>query len=230
MGKKTKTVAAKKEKNFIPKATLARLPFYLRALYVFEDEGREVISSQEIAQAIGTNSAQTRKDFSFLGEFGRRGVGYKVSDLIRHLEKFLGVTRKRKVVLIGVGRLGSALLNTEGLRKRGFEIVAAFDVDPEKIGKTEGGVPIYDFKKFGEIVGNEKIDIAILTVPAKEAQKVVDVIVAHGVKSILNFVPVPLKVPKNVIYRTVCIAAEMQLLSYYLKNKNSTAISKRKKT
>lgn len=229
MVKKAKSVINKREKNFIPKATLIRLPFYLRALYVFEDEGYDVISSDQIARAIGTNSAQTRKDFSFLGEFGRRGVGYKVTYLIRHLEKFLGVTRKRRVVLVGVGRLGSALLNTEGLRKRGFEIIAAFDVDPEKIGRIEGGVPVYDFRKFGEIIGNGKIDIAILTVPAKEAQKVVDVIVSHGVKSILNFVPMPLRVPKDVIYRTVCIAAEMQLLSYYLKNKNSIVKKKKRK-
>jgi redox-sensing transcriptional repressor len=213
----------------IPRTTLQRLPFYLRALYSLEEEGWEIVSSTQIAELVGSNSAQTRKDLSFIGEFGQRGVGYNVPKLIQELEKFLGVTRKRKVVLIGVGRLGSAILLYKGIRQRGFEIVAAFDVDPEKIGTEVGGVPVYDFNKFEEVIGNEKIDIAMITVPASEAQKVVDRIVQAGVRSILNFVPTPLKVPKGIPHRTVCLSAELQILSYLLKSAKPRIAGRRRR-
>lgn len=201
----------------IPGATLARLPYYLRALYVLEDEGWEIVSSADVAELTGSNSAQIRKDLSYLGEHGHRGVGYNVRHLIDVLERFLGLTRRRKVILVGAGRLGSALLHYKGLRERGFEIVAAFDIDPDKIGGAEAGVPIYDFNKLEEVLGGEKIDIAIIAVSPDAAQEVADKVVMAGVKSILNFVPVPVKVPAGFPMRTVCIAAELQLLSYMLK-------------
>lgn len=213
----------------MPRTTLQRLPFYLRALYSLEEEGWEIASSSEIAELVGSNSAQTRKDLSYVGEFGQRGVGYNVPNLIQELEKFLGVTRRRKVILVGVGRLGSAILLYKGIRQRGFEIVAAFDVNPEKIGTEVGGVPIYDFNRLEDVLGDERIDIAMITVPIPEAQRVVDRLVQAGVRSILNFVPTPLKVPKGIPHRTVCLAAELQILSYLLKSAKPRVASRRKK-
>jgi redox-sensing transcriptional repressor len=206
-----------KGKEF-PQATLNRLPYYLRSLYVLDDEGFEVVSSSDIAELVGSTSAQVRKDLSYLGEFGHRGVGYRVKYLIEILEKFLGVSRRRRVILVGVGRLGEALLNSKNIRARGFDFVAAFDIDPEKIGKTISGVPVYDFRKIYEIIGDEKIDIGIITTSPDAAQEVADKLVEVGVKGILNFVPVPVKVPANVPLRTVCIAAEMQLLAFQIKH------------
>lgn len=216
-------------KKSIPQPTLSRLPYYLRALYVLDDEGKKIASSADIAELVGSNSAQARKDLSCLGEHGHRGVGYNVKNLISVLERFLGVSRKRRVILVGVGRLGSALLRYKGLKERGFEVVAAFDVDSEKIGKSEGGVPIYDFNDIEDKLDGEKIDIAMITVPAKAAQEAVDRALQAGVRGILNFVPVPVKVPENVPYRTVCIAAELQLLSYYLKGTKYGAKGKKKR-
>jgi len=206
-----------KKKNKIPEATLVRLPYYLRALYVLDDEGYEIASSQDIADLAGSNSAQVRKDLSYLGEFGRKGVGYNVKYLIQVLEKILGVSRKRTAVLVGVGRLGEAILSSQNIRKRGFDFVAAFDVDPVKIGKVIAGVPVYDFNQLEKILEGEKIDIGVIAVPPEAAQQVAERLVRAGVKGILNFVPVPVKVP--VPMRTVCIAAEMQLLSYHIKRK-----------
>lgn len=206
-----------KKKNKIPEASLARLPYYLRALYVLDDEGYEIASSQDIADLAGSNSAQVRKDLSYLGEFGRKGVGYNVKYLIQVLEKVLGVSQKRTAVLVGAGRLGEAILSSRNIRERGFEFVAAFDVDPEKIGKVIAGVPVYNINDLEWILEGEKIDIGVIAVPPEAAQQVAEKLVRAGVKGILNFVPVPVKV--NVPVRTVCIAAEMQLLSYEIKKK-----------
>lgn len=217
MGRKKEKAATKKVKE-IPQATLQRLPFYLRSLYVLDDEGFEIASSADIAELTGTNSAQVRKDLSYLGEFGRKGVGYNVKYLIDVLEKFLGVGRKRTAVLVGVGRLGEALLQSKNIRARGFEFVCAFDIDPEKIGKVIAGVPVYDMKDIEKIISGERVDIGVIAVPPDAAQEVADRLVKVGVKGILNFVPVPIRLPANVPLRTVCIAAEMQLLSYLIKS------------
>ena len=206
-----------RKKDKISEASLARLPYYLRALYVLDDEGYEIASSQDLAELAGTNSAQVRKDLSYLGEFGRKGVGYNVKFLIQVLEKALGVSRKRTAVLVGVGRLGEAILSSKNIRERGFDFVAAFDIDPQKIGKTVAGVPVYSFDDLERVLEGEKIDIGIIAVSPEAAQQVADKLVKAGVKGILNFVPVPLKV--SVPMRTVCIAAEMQLLSYEIKKK-----------
>lgn len=216
MGKEREDVRIKGKE--IPSATLQRLPFYLRALYVLDDEGFSIATSLDIAELTGSNSAQVRKDLSYLGEFGRKGVGYDVKHLIDVLEKFLGVARKRTAVLVGVGRLGEALLHSKNIRERGFEFVAAFDIDPEKIGKTIAGVPVYDFRDIERVLAGERIDIGVIAVSSDAAQEVADKLVKIGVKGILNFVPVPIKIPANVPLRTVCIAAEMQLLSYLIKN------------
>ncbi|MCX7831900.1 MAG: redox-sensing transcriptional repressor Rex [Actinobacteria bacterium] len=207
-----------RKKREIPQATLQRLPFYLRALYVLDDEGFEIASSTDIAEMTGSYSAQVRKDLSYLGEFGRKGVGYSVKYLIEVLEKSLGVSRTRTAVLVGVGRLGEALLLSRNIRARGFEFVAAFDKDPEKIGKTIAGVPIFDFKEIEKVLEGERIDIGVIAVSSDSAQEVADKLVKIGVKGILNFVPVPIRIPQNVPLRTVCIAAEMQILSYQIKS------------
>lgn len=218
MNKKEINVTSKHKKcKEIPQATLQRLPFYLRALYVLDDEGFEITSSTDIAEMTGTSAAQVRKDLSCLGEFGKKRVGYNVKYLIHVLEKTLGVSRKRTAVLVGVGRLGEALLLSKNIRARGFEFVAAFDIDPEKIGKKVGGVPIFDFKDIERVLEGEKIDIGVIAVSPDSAQEVADKLVKIGVKGILNFVPVPIKIPDYIPMRTVCIAAEMQILSYQIK-------------
>lgn len=206
------------DKAPIPKATLARLPLYLRSLYILEDEGRKIVMSSDIAERMGIDPTQLRKDLSFIGVTGKRGVGYETSYLIKELEKYLGMTRKRKVIVVGIGRLGSALLHYRGFKERNLEFVAAFDNDPEKIGKKLSGIPVYDFEKIEQVLKKKRIDIAIITVPPDEAQKVVDKVVSAGVRSVLNFAVGPLSVPESIPFRTVCLAAEMQLLSYYIKD------------
>lgn len=218
MAKKESNIKGIRKNRELPQATLQRLPFYLRSLYVLDDEGYEIASSSDIAEMMGSNSAQVRKDLWYLGEFGKKGVGYNVKYLISVLEKFLGVSRKRTGVLVGVGRLGEAILNSKNIRSRGFEFVAAFDIDPEKIGRVISGVPVYDFKDIEEILENERVDIGVIAVSPEAAQEVADKLIRSGVKGILNLVPVPIKVPPNFPLRTVCISAELQLLSFLVKS------------
>ncbi len=208
----------KKKVEVIPQATLNRLPFYLRALYALDDEGFEYISSADIAELSGSYSAQVRKDLSYIGELGTRGVGYNTKKLIDDLEKFLGVSRKRRMVLVGAGKLGTALLEAKNIRERGFEFVAAFDIDPDKVGKTIAGVPVFYIEKMIQTIGNEKIDIGVIAVTPEAAQEVAELLVKAGVKGILNFVPMPIKVPSSIKVRTVCVAAELQLLAFQIKN------------
>ncbi|CAM3350202.1 redox-sensing transcriptional repressor Rex [Stackebrandtia soli] len=199
----------------IPDATVARLPEYLHALHTLSEAGEKTISSEGLAAAAGVNSAKLRKDLSHLGSYGVRGVGYDITSLATHISSVLGLTRHRSVALVGAGHLGAALAGYAGFTKRGFAIVAMFDVAPELVGTTVGGLPVHHIDQLHKVVGAEGISIAIITTPPSAAQRVADSLVKAGVTSILNFAPCVLDVPDNVDVRKVDLAIEMQILSFH---------------
>lgn len=199
----------------IPQATVARLPLYLRALEEFAAERAATISSEALATRAGVNAAQVRKDLSYLGSYGTRGVGYDVAYLVREINRQLGLGEARRVAIIGAGRLGQALGGYGGLPARGFNVVAAFDNDPGKIGQPVGPVRVQAVMDMGEVLVGERVAIAIVTTPASAAQTVVDAAVAGGVKSILNFAPTTVSVPVGVALRQVDLGIELQILSFY---------------
>ncbi|MEW6322916.1 MAG: redox-sensing transcriptional repressor Rex [Acidobacteriota bacterium] len=201
----------------VSELTTNRLSVYLRCLTQLEAAGVETISSQALADQFHLNAAQIRKDLAYFGEFGVRGVGYYVQDLRRHLRQILGLDRKLKVVVMGAGNLGLALADYPGFRREGFEIVALFDVADSKIGDaSRSGVPIYDLKEFRRFVKRERVDIAVIAVPAASAEEVVQQVVDAGVKAILNFSPGTLKVPAGVKLRSVDLTVSLESLSFYL--------------
>lgn len=206
----------RKGKGRISRSTIGRLPLYLRCLAQLSSQKVWVVSSEELGRLAGTNAAQVRKDLSYLGEFGTRGVGYDVGKLTSHLSKTLGLNRKRYTVVVGVGNLGSALLKYKGFRKKGFEIVAAFDKEPGKIGKRVGGVAISDINQIEQALKGKRVDVGVITTPASVAQAVADQLVAAKVPAILNFAPVSINVPKQVSVRQVDLSVELQILSFYL--------------
>lgn len=196
----------------LPKATVVRLPRYLRLL---EDLGssRDTVSSDDLAMAAGANAANVRRDLSHLDFHGVRGLGYSVVDLRNRIRTELGIDKRRTVAIIGAGNLGRALANYGGLGKRGFDVVAAFDADPRRIGKSIGTIEIEDVANLQNDV--DRFDMAILAVPASAAQKVTDQLIAIGVRLILNFAPVRVRVPESVQVRQVDLSTELQILSYY---------------
>jgi redox-sensing transcriptional repressor len=209
----------------LPDATIARLPEYLRALLAQSERGVEMVSSESLAAATGVNSAKLRKDLSYLGSYGIRGVGYEVSTLIEQISRTLGLTANRSVVLIGLGNLGEALAGYGGFASRGFQIAALLDADPGRIGRTIGGLPVRDVAELEQAVAENGITIAVLTVPASAAQEICDRLVAVGVTSILNFAPVVLSVPPHVDVRKVDLAAELQILSFHESRKAAAALA-----
>jgi len=203
----------------VPAESIKRLSLYLRNLKYLAKEGIEQVSSNELAQDIYVSAAQVRKDLSYFGDFGIRGLGYNVKSLISEIKSILGLYREWKVALIGVGRLGSSLLNYPGFKEFGFRISVVFDNDPKKIGKTFKGIRIEDFSKIEKIIREEKIRVAIITVPASAAQQVADKLVKAGIEAVLNFSPRYLNISENVKVKTVDIAVELESLSYYLMHK-----------
>jgi redox-sensing transcriptional repressor len=203
----------------ISELTTKRLSVYLRCLQTLDRNGIQTISSRAMAEQFHLNSAQIRKDLAYFGEFGVRGVGYQVGHLAQHLTKILGLNQEHRVSICGAGNLGRALCDYAGFNTEGFRIVALFDQDPKKIGTTSrSGVPVYDIKKLKQIVRREGVDIVVITVPADAAQKVVDQVCDTGVKAILNFAPVRLRVNTNVKLKTVDLKVSLESLSYYLSN------------
>lgn len=199
----------------IPDETVRRLPIYLRGLMVSADQGREHISSQLLADSVGVDAWQIRKDLSYFGDFGTPGVGYNIERLARGIKKTLRLDAIRRAVLVGVGDLGSALLAYPGFRMYGLDIVAAFDSDPEKIGQAVSGVEIEDTARIDTLKQRE-ISLAIVAVPRAAAQVTVDSLVAAGVKGILNFAPCKLLAPRRVKVITLDIAMELARLPYYM--------------
>ncbi|MCU1659072.1 MAG: rex [Pseudonocardiales bacterium] len=212
------------EARAVPEATVARLATYLRVLGVLGERSISTVSSEELAAAAGVNSAKLRKDLSFLGSYGIRGVGYDVTTLTEEISRTLGLTVHRSVALIGVGNLGQALAGYAGFATRGFRIAALVDADPTRIGATIRGLVVQGVDDLERIVDEEQIAIAVLAIPASAAQEVCDKVVAAGVTSILNFAPVVLSVPPHVDLRKVDLAAELQILSFHENRKNAAAL------
>jgi redox-sensing transcriptional repressor len=203
----------------ISDSTVRRLSVYLRFLEQANAQGRVTISSGELARLGGTTSAQVRKDLSFFGSFGKRGLGYAVPELARRIRDILGLERGYRVVLVGAGRMGGALVQYQGFRQRGFNITAIYDQDARKIGSRWNGLVVRDVKHLEVDLKKDPSDIAIVATPADSAQHVVDRLVRSGVKAILNFAPVPLNVPADVEVKTVNMALELETLSYSLANR-----------
>lgn len=200
----------------IADSTVRRLAIYLRFLEEFEHHGRESVSSEALAQRAGTTSAQVRKDLSFFGSFGKRGLGYDVHALGETLRDILGLGRRYRVLLVGAGRLAGAFVQYAGFGARGFDIVAVVDQDPAKIGTSWGELRIEDVADLEAIARREQVEIAILVTPADPAQGLVDRLVGAGITAILNFAPVQLHVPEGVDVKNVNLAVELETLSYAL--------------
>lgn len=198
----------------IPEATVMRLSVYSRYLHQLIDDGVKSVSSDEIARAVGVSSAQVRKDLAYFGEFGTRGVGYKVDELYGHLMKILGLDRRWNTILIGAGKLGSALALYQGFNNRGFIISAILDANPDRIGTKLGEVEVESLDMLAQRVEENDITIGIVTVPAAAAQDVTDKLIDAGVKAILNFSPRVIKVPNKIILRNVDLSVNLEVLSF----------------
>ena len=203
----------------IAESTVRRLSLYLRFLEEFEEQGAHTMSSEALAQRGGTTSAQVRKDLSLFGSFGKRGLGYPVRELRIKLREILGLDRRYRVVVVGAGKIGSALVQYRGFRDRGFDLIALYDSDPAKIGRNWNGLRVRDVAHLERELRHDRADIAAVVTPAEVAQAVADRLVACGVTAILNFAPVQLKVPERVVVRTVNLVLELEALSYLLANR-----------
>jgi redox-sensing transcriptional repressor len=199
----------------IPDETIRRLPIYLRGLLLSAEQGRKDISSRDLAELLGVNSWQVRKDFSYFGDFGTRGVGYKIHTLTRQIKRILKLDVVHKAALVGVGNLGSAVLAYPGFRSYGFDIAAAFDTEPAKIGKKVNNVLVESVSRLSSLK-KRKINIAIIAVPGGAAQQTADRLVEAGVKGILNFSPCYITVPRKVKVITIDIAMDLARLPYYM--------------
>lgn len=200
----------------IPEATIIRLSVYSRFLAQVKRRGIITISSGEIANGVGVSSAQVRKDLAYFGEFGTRGVGYNVGELYGHLMKILGLTTQWQVVIVGAGKLGSALTMYAGFAERGFKIVGVLDNDPRKIGQKLEGIEIASVSRLADIVAANQAEIGIIAVPADEAQEVANSMVKSGIRAILNFSPRVLVVPDEIVVRNVDLSVNLEILSFYL--------------
>lgn len=211
----------------ISELTTNRLSVYLRCLNALSVAGIKTISSQELAEQFNLNSAQIRKDLGYFGEFGVRGVGYFVEELTEHITKILGLDKPHRVAIVGAGRLGTALANYKGFSKSNFTVTALFDNDTEKIGQRIGPdeVLVHDVKKIDRVVKQDGIDVGVIAVPARAAQRVLNQITAAGVKAILNFAPVPLMARHGVKVKTVDLTTSLESLSYFLSRPHSGAVT-----
>lgn len=203
----------------IPEATVIRLSIYSRQLYLMRDKGIKTVSSEEIANSVGVSSAQVRKDLAYFGEFGTRGVGYKVDELLGYLIKILGLDKQWNIAIVGAGKLGSALALYRGFRDKGFDIKALIDADENKIGQQLDDLIIEPLDTIEVMVKERGINIGIITVPDVAAQEVTDRLVKAGVAAILNFSPQVLKVPSDIVLRNVDFSVNLKILSFNLSYK-----------
>jgi redox-sensing transcriptional repressor len=202
----------------VPEATINRLSLYSRLLSMLESEGIAVVSSKELSDRSHFSATQIRRDLACFGQFGKRGIGYEVAALKRAINEILGVHVRRKVILVGVGNLGSALLGYRVIREHNFEIVAAFDSDPEKWSREINGVTIHNPDQLPAVVRSEQIEIGIIAVPLHAAQQTLDLLVSAGIRAILNFAPARLSVPRHIKLRNVDLSIELEGLSYFLQH------------
>ena len=200
----------------IPKKSVERLSIYKRILKVIMDAGFTTISSRELAERAGLNPAQVRKDLVYFGQFGTPGMGYQVSMLHRAITRIMGLHKKIPVALAGAGNLGQALLSYSGFKERGFIIESIFDNNPEKVGKMKNGLKIRDEKKISIEIKNKKIRVGIISTPSSAAQSVANKLIKGGIKGILNFAPIELKVPSGITIVNVALCEKLEMLSYYL--------------
>jgi redox-sensing transcriptional repressor len=200
----------------IPRKTIYRLSLYLRCLARLKDNKIQTVSSEMLAKVAGVKPTQLRKDLTYLGQFGTRGLGYEVAELSKRISDELGTTSLQPVILVGVGHLGLALLSYRGFEKEGFEIVAAFDIEPNRRREKQISQPIKDMGDLEDFIRGRKIKMAILSVPASTAQEVANQLVSAGITGILNFAPIVLLVPEEVMVNNVNLAIELENLSYFI--------------
>ncbi len=205
----------------IPDATVRRLSLYLRFLEDFERSGVTSVASVALAERGGTTAAQVRKDLSHLGSYGKRGLGYSVAELTGVLRTVLGLDATWRVALLGAGRIGTALFEYEPFRRRGFHIMTVIDNDPCKVGTRLGSIRIRDQHELEDALCRDRIDLVIVAVPAPVAQRLVDRVVAVGIKAVLNYAPVQLLLPADVALRNVSMLVELESLSYDLARRRS---------
>jgi len=210
-----------KVKKRISESTIRRLSLYLRVLLVLEKEGADTVSSKELAARAKRTPAQVRQDLALFGSFGTRGLGYPVIDLRNHITAILGIDRVWNVGLFGVGNIGSALVSYKEFVRQGFQIVRLFDNDQRKIGSNHKGIIISDIRNMEEEMKEAGIEMAIIAVPATVAQNIVDDVVSIGIKAILNFAPINLKVPDDVYLRNENMSMELEYLSFAMVNKHT---------
>lgn len=201
----------------IPPVVIDRLPLYARALSGLEGRGREVVSSQELGHLLNVTPAQIRKDLSYFGRFGKQGRGYNVHKLLDELRRILGLNRQWKMALVGIGRLGRAILGYEGFSPQGFRIIEAFDSDPETIGTEISDIVIKDTAALEDVLSENRVDIGIVAVPGETAQAVIDSLVRCGVRAILNYAPVAAHTPRGVHMKRIDPVLALQGMTYYLK-------------
>jgi len=208
----------KPDRPEIPRKTIYRLSVYLRCLQRLKSNSIRTVSSEALAKAAGVKSTQLRKDLTYFGQFGTRGLGYDVKQLTQMITDRLGTNSLQPVILIGVGNLGTALLAYRGFEKEGFEIVAAFDVDIQRKRNKQTTQPIYGMDNLPQFVREHAVKMAILTVPATTAQEVTNTLVQSGIAGILNFAPIVLQVPEEVMVNNVNLAIELENLSYFIQD------------
>ena len=208
------------KEHSIPKATVKRLPLYYRYLRILNNAGKTKVSSTELSEAIQVDSATIRRDFSYFGELGKRGYGYDVEDLMHFFGKILNDDQLTNVALVGVGNLGSALLKFKFHQSNSIRVSCAFDVKEDIVGRIVDGIPVYPLDNMVEQIKLQQIEIAILTLPAQQAQQVVDQLAAAGIKGILNFTAARLTAPEDVIIQSVDLTNELQTLIYFLHHNN----------
>ncbi|MDJ0767401.1 MAG: redox-sensing transcriptional repressor Rex [Ilumatobacter sp.] len=207
----------------IPEATVARLPIYLQILVEQAEAGVENISSEGLAELAAVNAAKVRKDLSYLGSYGTRGVGYEVEYLVYQIRRELGLDHDWPVVIVGAGNLGQALAGHGGFNDRGFPVAGIVDIDPGKFDAVVGGARVRPIDELPQIVASKNISIGVVATPAEGAQNAADRLVAAGITSILNFAPVVLSVPSTISVRKVDLAVELQILSYHEQRRTSSA-------
>ena len=211
----------------ISELTTNRLSIYLRCLNTLAAAGIKTVSSQSLAEQFNLNSAQIRKDLAYFGEFGVRGVGYSVEDLRRHITEILGLDRPHRVAIIGAGNLGMALANYNGFAASNFTVAAILDTDKEKIGRRlrDDGLTVQDARHLARIVREMGIDVAVIAVPARAAQKVLNQVMSAGIKAILNFAPAPLHGRPGIKVKTVDLTISLESLSYFLARPQAASVT-----
>ncbi len=204
----------------ISESTIRRLSLYLRILEHLERDGNQTVSSEQLAIHSDTTAAQVRKDLSLFGSFGKRGLGYEVVELAQRMRKILGLDRRWRVALVGVGRIGSALVEYGGFLERGYDIVAILDIDPAKIGERWTDLTVRDIREFEQVVQTERVEIVVVAVPVEAVPAVMDRVTRAGVRGILNFAPTTLRVPEGVTVKDVNMVMELEALSFALSQEN----------